>query len=54
MNHIQFALGFLIVLFVYIVITKIFIEVAAYIGGQLRFADFFIKLLRKIKKVLFK
>lgn len=54
MDYIQFALGSLIVLFIYIVVTKVFMKIAAYIGEQAGFSNFFIGLFRKVKKLVFK
>ena len=47
---IKFVLGVLFVLFIYIIITKIFMEVANYVGEKLGFAKFFKYLWRKIRK----
>jgi hypothetical protein len=54
MDYIQFAIGSLIVLVIYIGITKVFMKIAAYIGEKVGFLNFFIGLFRKIKKLVFK
>lgn len=50
MDYIKDILGILFVIFWFIVVTKIFRIVAAYIGEQLGFGKFFINLLEKIKR----
>jgi hypothetical protein len=50
MEYIQFSLIILLVVFIYIVITGIFMKVANYIGEVLGFRKFIEILLRKITK----
>lgn len=50
MDYIRYTLNFLIVLFIFMVIIRIYMEVASYIGKQLGFGKFFMYLCRKIIK----
>ncbi|MBW9172836.1 hypothetical protein K2F43_16650 [Clostridium estertheticum] len=49
MDYIHYALNILISIFIIIVITKIYMMVAKYIGEQLRLGKFLIYLWRKIR-----
>ncbi|MBX4271955.1 hypothetical protein [Clostridium estertheticum] len=49
MGYIHYALNILISIFIIIVITKIYMMVANYVGEQLRLGKFFIYLWRKIR-----
>jgi hypothetical protein len=49
MNYIQFALTMLLILFVFILITKIIMSIATFIGNRIGFFNIFISLYRKIK-----
>ncbi|MCY6354406.1 hypothetical protein [Clostridium sp. ZS2-4] len=50
MDYIQYVLKILSVLFIYIVIIKIYMVVANYVGEKLGIGKFFIYLCKKIKK----
>lgn len=50
MDYIHYALSVLIVLFIYIAITKFYMLVANYIGEHLGFGKFFMYLWRKIRR----
>ena len=50
MYYLQFALKVLIVFFLIIAITRIYMEIAAFIGKQFGFGKFFTNLLQKIRK----
>ena len=50
MDYIQYILSVLIVISTYIVITRIYMIVAAYIGERLGFGKFFIDVWKKIRR----
>ncbi|WP_187296217.1 hypothetical protein [Tepidibacter mesophilus] len=50
MDYIYYALNLLMVLFIFIAITRIYMRIAGYIGEQLGFGKFFIYLWKKIRK----
>ena len=50
MDYINFIFLLLVILIAYIVITKIWMEIANYIGEKLRISTFFMWLLEKIKR----
>lgn len=50
MDYIHYALNFLIVLFFYMVIMKIYMGIANYVGEQLGIGKFIIYLWGKIRK----
>ena len=52
MDYIYYVFNLLIVLFVYIVIMKIYMKVANYIGEQLGIGKFLIFLWRKIRGII--
>lgn len=52
MEYIQYALKVLMVVFIYIVITKAFRRFANNIGEQLGFGNFFLNLWQKIRRKL--
>jgi|GEM_PF-3265593 len=49
MDYIENILRFLIVIFVVIVITRIYMRVAAYVGAQFGMGKFIIALMQKIR-----
>ena len=51
MDYIRYALSFLIVLFIYIAITKICMWMANSVGEQIGLGKFLIYLSRKIRKI---
>ncbi len=48
--EINFVLGMLILLIIYIVLTSYFMKIASFIGEQLKIGTFFISLLNKQRK----
>ncbi|MBM7870912.1 hypothetical protein JOC70_002406 [Clostridium pascui] len=50
MDYIQYILNFLAILFIYIVITKVYMTVANYVGKHLGFGKLFMLLLERLKK----
>ncbi|MBB6218149.1 Ca2+/Na+ antiporter [Anaerosolibacter carboniphilus] len=50
MDYVQYVLNILIVLFVYIVIVKIYMEVANYVGERLGIGQFVIGLCKKMRR----
>jgi hypothetical protein len=50
MDSIQFTCRLLIALFIYILLTKIFMEIAACLGEKMKLSKFFIHLWRKVTK----
>lgn len=50
MEYIHYALDFLSILFIYIVIIKIYMVIANYIGEKLGLGKFFMNLWEKMRK----
>lgn len=50
MEYIKLGLGVLVVLFVYMAITGIFMKAANYVGERLGIGKFFINLCKNIRK----
>ena len=51
MNYIEFALKFSFVIFIFIAITKVFMEVENYVGEKLGIAEIFMHLFQRKKRL---
>lgn len=51
MEYLKFILRDLFGIFIFIVIIKVFMDVSAHIGKEFRIGEFFVRLLKKNKKV---